>query len=65
MINLYVPSQRVELAMTFLRKHRKEKPKTSSSNTSAILNVDLEQREMLLLSKCVALSAFSPPLESA
>lgn len=51
--------------MAFLSKLRKEEPKIFGSNTSAVLSVDLEQREMLLLSKCVVPSAFSLPLESA
>lgn len=44
---------RVELALTFLSKLRKGKPKTSRSNSSTLLDIDLVQREMLLLSKCV------------
>lgn len=48
-----------------LKQAEKGKPKTSSSDASTTLNGDLEQREMLLLSKCVASSAFPLFMESA
>lgn len=65
MINLALLFEKAYVSMAFLSKLRKEEPKIFGSNTSAVLSVDLEQREMLLLSKCVVPSAFSLPLESA